>query len=59
MAGFYISSQGEHAPGRVMVPSEGAAAGAGYGPGSATVMPGMETPPPAATGQPAPLAPPK
>ena len=60
MAGFYISSRGEHAPGKVMVPSEGAAAGAGYGPGSATVTPGMEMPPPpAASGQPVPLAPPK
>jgi len=66
MAGYYISSRGEHAPGRVMTPSEGAAAGAGYGPGSATVTPSQEqfmTPPapgaPAATGQPVPLAPPK
>jgi hypothetical protein len=69
MAGFYISSTGEHAPGRVMAPSEGASSGAGYGPGSATVTPGTETPPagtppmtptmPGATGQPVPLAPPK
>jgi hypothetical protein len=66
MAGFYISSIGDHAPGRVMAPSEGATSGAGYGPGSATVMPGAETPPagtapmtPGATGQPVPLAPPK
>ena len=70
MAGFYISSTGEHAPGRVMTPSEGAAAGAGYGPGSATVtpaldlpqssgMPPMTTTTPGATGQPVPLAPPK
>jgi len=61
MAGYYISSRGEHAPGKVMTPSEGAASGAGYGPGSATVTPGMEVPPPAAapsaTGQPVPLAP--
>jgi hypothetical protein len=59
MAGFYISSTNDHAPGRVMAPSEGAAAGAGYGPGSASVTPSMEVPAPAATGQPAPLAPPK
>ncbi len=52
MAGYYISSRGEHAPGKVMTPSEGAAAGAGYGPGSVTpMMP--------ATGEPAPLTPPK
>ena len=65
MAGFYISSTGEHAPGRVMTPSEGAAAGAGYGPGSATVTPAPDIPTPAApmstvpgaTGQPVPLAP--
>ena len=59
MAGFYISSIGDHAPGRVMTPSEGATSGAGYGPGSATVTPGMEVSPPApaATGQPVPLAP--
>lgn len=67
MAGFYISSTGEHAPGRVMAPSEGATAGAGFGPGSATITPSMEVPPagtmspamPGATGQPVPLAPPK
>jgi hypothetical protein len=68
MAGFYISSTGQHAPGQVMTPSEGAAAGAGYGPGSATVTPNFDTTPPAgmppmsttmpgATGQPVPLAP--
>ena len=67
MAGFYISSTGQHAPGQVMAPSEGATSGAGYGVGSATITPGgMETPPagtspmaPGATGQPVPLAPPK
>lgn len=68
MAGFYISSTGEHAPGKVMAPSEGAASGAGYGPGSATVTPSLDMPTPAgmpsmsttmpgATGQPVPLAP--
>jgi hypothetical protein len=68
MAGFYISSTGQHAPGQVMAPSEGAASGAGFGPGSATVTPAPDlpsgTPPmttmtPGATGQPVPLAPPK
>jgi hypothetical protein len=59
MAGYYISSRGEHAPGRVMTPSEGATSGAGYGPGSASVTPTMEVPPPPASGQPVPLAPPK
>ena len=53
MAGYYISSRGEHAPGKIMTPSEGAASGAGYGPGSANPMM------PAATGEPAPLTPPK
>jgi hypothetical protein len=67
MAGFYISSTGQRAPGQVMAPSEGASSGAGYGPGSATVTPNFETTPPAgtpptstmpgATGQPVPLAP--
>ena len=59
MAGSYISSRGEHAPGKVMAPSEGANTGAGYGPGSATITPGIEPMAPAATGQPAPLTPPK
>jgi hypothetical protein len=60
MAGYYISARNEHAPGKVMVPSEGAGAGAGYGPGSATITPGMEPgAPPPATGAPAPLTPPK
>ncbi len=59
MAGYYISSRGEQAPGKVMTPSEGANTGAGYGPGSATITPGIEPMAPAATGQPAPLAPPK
>jgi hypothetical protein len=68
MAGFYISSTGQRAPGQVMAPSEGASSGAGYGPGSATVTPNFDTTPPAgtppmstttpgATGQPVPLAP--
>jgi hypothetical protein len=59
MAGYYISSRGEQAPGKVMTPSEGANTGAGYGPGSATIMPGTEPMAPAASGQPVPLAPPK
>jgi hypothetical protein len=66
VAGYYISSTGDHAPGAVMAPSEGAASGPGYGPGSASVMPGaMEAPAgappvtPSATGQPVPLSPPK
>jgi hypothetical protein len=62
VAGYYISSRGANAPGAVMVPSEGANTGAGYGPGSATITPGVEpmTPmsPPAA-GQPVPLTPPR
>jgi hypothetical protein len=65
MAGYYISSRGANAPGNVMVPSEGANTGAGYGPGSATITSGAqpmapaETMTPSATGAPAPLAPPK
>ncbi|TMJ28213.1 MAG: hypothetical protein E6G95_09165 [Alphaproteobacteria bacterium] len=59
VAGYYISSRGANAPGAVMVPSEGAHTGAGYGPGSATIIPGMDPMSPAATGQPAPLTPPK
>jgi len=43
MAGFYISSIGAKAPGSVMVPSEGGASGAGYGPGSANPMPSGST----------------
>src|SRR6478735_439707 len=39
VAGFYISSQGEHAPGAVMEPSVGAGVGAGYGVGSGTATP--------------------
>lgn len=35
VAGYFISSQGTIATGSVAVPSEGARAGAGYGPGSA------------------------
>jgi hypothetical protein len=53
MAGFYVSSLGIHAPGRVMSASEGATAGAGYGPGSAgatvpSTEPGAPTPQPSA-----------
>jgi len=57
VAGFYISSQKGSAPGAVMEPSVGARVGAGYGPGSATVMPSGTAPAPAAGGQPVPLAP--
>lgn len=39
VAGYYISSLGSKAPGNIMVPSEGAAAGPGYGPGSANPTP--------------------
>lgn len=59
MAGYYISSRGERAPGKIMAPSEGANTGAGFGPGSATIMPGMEPMAPGLSGQPVPLAPPK
>jgi len=67
MAGYYISSRGSNAPGNVMVPSEGANTGAGYGPGSGSITSGtgaqpMASPPtmaPAPTGAPVPLAPPK
>jgi hypothetical protein len=59
VAGYYISSRGANAPGAVMSPSEGANTGAGYGPGSATITPGVEPMAPMATGQPAPLTPPK
>jgi len=55
VAGFYISSKGEHAPGAVMEPSVGAGVGAGYGVGSGTAMPPGTAP--AASGQPVPLAP--
>jgi hypothetical protein len=59
MAGYYISSRGANAPGNVMVPSEGARTGPGYGPGSATITPGIEptSPMAPASGQPVPLAP--
>ena len=71
MAGFYISSIGRNAPGNVMVPSEGATSGPGYGPGSGNPMPsgGMPVPEPssvisppsslgpAASGTPTPIAP--
>src|SRR5262249_7452564 len=39
IAGYWISSLGHKAPGQIMSPSEGASAGAGYGPGSANQMP--------------------
>ena len=69
MAGLYVSSTGSYAPGKVMTPSEGAAAGAGFGPGSASAtlppmsdtgttapqpLPTTPTTPPAA-GSPTPL----
>jgi hypothetical protein len=66
MAGFYISSTGQKAPGTVMVPSEGATAGPGYGPGSggmappSSVIPNPATPSssgPSATGTPTPITP--
>jgi hypothetical protein len=59
MAGFYISSTGKKAPGSVMVPSEGGAAGAGFGPGSANPMPSGAMPEaaPGASGSPAPTVP--
>jgi hypothetical protein len=71
MAGYYISSTGTNAAGSVMAPSAGAREGAGYGPGSATIIPsGMgaplpptpgvtvtPTPAPAATSVPTPLSP--
>jgi len=61
VAGYYISSRGANAPGAVMVPSEGAKTGAGYGPGSATITPGVDpmTMSPPAAGQPVPLTPPR
>ncbi len=71
MAGFYVSSRGAYVPGKVMTPSEGAASGAGYGPGSAGMTPAaaattemQQPPPPPITGGPpasgatVPLAPP-
>jgi len=68
MAGFYISSTGQKAPGSVMQPSAGSAAGAGYGPGSANPMPSGSMPAPseiippspsvpAVTGPPTPITP--
>jgi hypothetical protein len=69
MAGFYISSIGRNAPGSVMVPSEGATSGPGYGPGSANPMPSGSMPEPssvisppgtlgpAASGTPTPITP--
>jgi len=54
MAGFYISSQGRKAPGSVMVPSEGGAAGAGYGPGSANPAPSGSMPAPSSIISPGP-----
>lgn len=62
VAGYYISTIGADAPGRVATPSEGAGAGPGQGPGSATVTPAM-TPAaapvstPGATTAPTPLSP--
>ena len=57
VAGYYISSRGEKAPGNVMLPSEGATMGAGYGPGSANPM--VPAAGVTATGAPAPLTPPR
>lgn len=59
VAGYYISTIGADAPGRVATPSEGAGAGPGQGPGSATVTPDVTpmAPPPGATTTPTPLAP--
>jgi hypothetical protein len=57
VAGFYISSIGKNAPGSIMVPSEGAAAGAGYGPGSANPAPSGSMPEPSTIIPPAPAAP--
>ena len=56
MAGFYISSTGQKAPGSVMVPSEGSAAGAGYGPGSANPAPSGSMPAPSSIISPTPGA---
>ena len=60
VAGFYISSTGAKAPGRIATPGEGATAGAGFGPGSAgmapAAMPAPTTAPAApASGAPVPL----
>ncbi len=46
VAGYYISTIGADAPGRVATPSEGAGAGPGRGPGS--MDPGTTTPTPLA-----------
>jgi hypothetical protein len=53
VAGYYISSIGTEASGKVMTPSEGAGQGYGTGPGAATMAPGGGPPPPL----PAPLVP--
>ena len=53
VAGYYISSIGTEASGKVMTPSEGAGQGYGTGPGAATLAPGGGPPPPL----PAPLVP--
>ena len=45
MAGYYISTIGADAPGRVATPSEGAGAGPGRGPGSADPAAGGTTTP--------------
>jgi hypothetical protein len=57
VAGFYISSTGSNAPGSVMVPSEGSASGAGYGPGSANPAPSGSMPAPTTIIPPAPPVP--
>lgn len=51
LAGYYISSTGQNAAGRVATPSEGAGVGVGSGPGS------MNLPTPSEMPQQAPIAP--
>lgn len=51
VAGYYISTTGQNASGRVAVPSEGAGSGVGTGPGS------MNLPTPSQMPQQAPIAP--
>ena len=53
VAGYYISSIGKKASGKVMTRTEGAGQGYGTGPGAATMAPGGGPPPPL----PAPLVP--
>ncbi|TAJ83348.1 hypothetical protein [Reyranella sp.] len=51
VAGYYISTTGQNAPGRVAAPSEGAGAGVGAGPGA------MNLPTPSQMPQQAPITP--